>query len=92
MEDKIFHYTFSELRRFIELGRKEGNVGMIPISITNNIIKYKGFGTIDNPTTIMNTMSLMYDDIFDSCNRNVRIEKIDSYSYQILDFNLIKNE
>lgn len=90
MENKKFNYTFSELRRFIELGKKEGNVGMIPLSISNNIIKYKGFGTIEHPNTTIHTMSLIYDERFDEFNnRNIKHpdkDNMNTYEYVILKF------
>ena len=52
--DIHFHYSFSQLKEFIKHGKENGAVGMIIMSKVDNIIKYKGFGTIENPrTTIM---------------------------------------
>lgn len=61
----IFHYTFTDLRKFLTLGLKEGNVGMILMEWDGNHDIYRGFGTIENPNTSLSTFTIMHYDAFD---------------------------
>ena len=44
-----FHYSFTDLRKFIEHGKEHGNNWIIIIKHIENISHYRGFGTIENP-------------------------------------------
>lgn len=57
-----FHYKYGDLKEFILYGKRTGAVGMIIISKTGNIIKHKGFGTIENPGKEITTMrTIMFE-------------------------------
>ena len=60
-----FHYKASELIRFARLGFKDGNVGMILVRRKGGMLTYKGFGTIENPSTSIFTLSMMHFPPFD---------------------------
>ena len=65
-EDKItFHYTFSELRKFLEWGFKEGNNGVILIGRDDEFSYYRGFGTIENPWKYIASISMQHDPVYD---------------------------
>ena len=51
-----FHYRFSELRKFLEMGFTEGNVGWILTQRSGETRTYRGFGTIESPRTILTTI------------------------------------
>ncbi len=53
-----YHYTFKELRWFIETGRREGNVGFIVTNRDNNNFWYRGYGTYENPLHKLHTLVL----------------------------------
>ena len=55
---EYFHYKFSELREFLTLGKKGGNVGMILVKRSNEFTTSKGFGTIEHPNTTMFTLNM----------------------------------
>jgi hypothetical protein len=61
----IFHYSFQDLREFIEKGKQYGDVGWLVISYNNGIITYKGFGTIENPCKSMITITMLHDSKYD---------------------------
>jgi hypothetical protein len=60
-----FKYTFTQLREFIELGRRDGNVGMAIVSYVDNMITWKGFGTIENPRKTISTTIFKHLESFD---------------------------
>ncbi len=62
VEDGVttFYYKTRELKNFVRLGKKDGNVGMILIHRKGNMLTYKGFGTIEHPMTEMVTLSMMH--------------------------------
>ena len=60
-----YHYTFSELRKFLEHGFKEGNNGVIIVGQDDKWLYYKGFGTIENPWTYVASISMENDPMFD---------------------------
>ncbi len=55
-----FHYNSSELMKFCRYGFKNGDVGMILIKRSGYLLTYKGFGTIENPSRDILTMSIMH--------------------------------
>lgn len=84
----IFRYKFSDLREFVKLGYESGNVGMIRISMSDeNLVKYKGFGTIEHPVKFIQTITLKHNEIFDGpILRNVEPKKeLSEYQYVLLD-------
>jgi hypothetical protein len=60
-----FHYRYSDLRRFVRDGKRDGNVGLILTKRNSKISTYRGFGTIENPFRYIATVSLMRNDVFD---------------------------
>ena len=60
-----FHYRYQDLRLFIKQGKEFGNVGFIIVKKDGDLITYKGFGTIENPSTSLTTMSLVHFPPFD---------------------------
>lgn len=61
----ILHYKFSDLRKFIERGKLYGDNGWIIISKIGNLIKYKGFGTIEHPLKEIMTISIEHCEAYD---------------------------
>lgn len=59
-----FHYKADELIKFVRLGFKHGDVGIILVRRTGNILTYKGFGTIDNPIMHLQTISIVHHPLF----------------------------
>ena len=49
----IFHYKFSDLRKFLTNGKKHGNNGFIITRWDGKYKKMRGFGTIENPSTTL---------------------------------------
>lgn len=64
-EKVTFHYKFSELRNFLTLGKRDGNVGVLILGSIGNVIKYKGFGTIENPRNVLYTIRMTHYEPFD---------------------------
>ncbi len=60
-----FHYTFTELRKFLTHGFKEGNNGCILVGREGNFRIYRGFGTIENPWTYLATISVENHPVYD---------------------------
>lgn len=50
-----FHYSFTDLRKFIEHGHKHGNNWMIITKKIGEMITYRGFGTIEVPVKKLST-------------------------------------
>ena len=65
----VFKYPFTELRKFVEQGRKEGNVGLILVGYKDNFNVYKGYGTIENPCTELRTVYFAHNVLFDGRRR-----------------------
>ena len=89
-----YRYEYSFLKDFITKGKRDGNVGMIPISEIGQFIKYKGFGTIENPFKSINTLSLTKLPLFDDPYMD-RTEPMVSYKYELIDlskYNTRENE
>lgn len=59
-----FHYKAKDLIPFMRLGLKEGNTGMILVRRKDNVLTYKGFGTIENPHTYVLTMTIVHHPLF----------------------------
>ena len=79
----IKHYSFSELKDFITRGRRDGNVGWLLMSTIDGISKYRGYGTIENPSRELMTISFKYHPLFDDNYRQL----IDKYTYKLIDLN-----
>ena len=60
-----YHYTFKELRKFLQHGFNEGNNGFILIGQDDKFLKYKGFGTIEAPCKSVRSVDVENDPIFD---------------------------
>ena len=60
-----YHYTFKQLRGFLEHGFKEGDNGFILIGQDDKFLKYRGFGTIASPCKSLRTIDIENDPIFD---------------------------
>lgn len=70
IEDKIiYHYKFSDLRDFLNQGKKDGNNGFILTEQTNIFDVYRGFGTIESPNTRLNRISIEHCEILDGKRR-----------------------
>ncbi len=52
------------MKRFMSLGLKEGNTGMVLLRRKGLFITYRGFGTIENPRKTLLTMSLVHCEKF----------------------------
>lgn len=64
-DEVVYHYTFKQLRDFLTHGVREGNNGVILIGQDKYFLKYRGFGTIENPYKHLRTISIENDPIFD---------------------------
>lgn len=62
-----FRYDTKEYNKWKELGSKDGNVGQILVSIDykDNIMNYKGFGTIEAPIKTLMYISLVHLPLLD---------------------------
>lgn len=60
-----FHYSFSDLRKFIEHGREFGNNGFIIINKIDQMIRYRGYGTIENPSKSLFGLTVAHFPLFD---------------------------
>lgn len=87
--DILFNYKFAELREFYNRGIEFGDVGMIVVRRTkDNMITYKGFGTIEHPFKIMQSMTLKHNEFFDGPlpgTENRKVKKMMKYQYILLD-------
>ena len=61
----IFHYSYKDLNHFIKTGKEFGDVGFIIIKKDGNLITYRGFGTIEKPTTTLITLAIVHFPPFD---------------------------
>ena len=61
----IFHYDKDELKKFVSLGKKHGDVGKILTGRTGDIFHYAGYGTYDNPNKTLNRISVRHNVAFD---------------------------
>lgn len=64
-DNVTFHYKYSDLKKFLTFGKKEGNVGWVLISFKEGLLTYRGFGTIEHPCKDLITISLMHNPVFD---------------------------
>ena len=77
--DRItYHYTFKQLREFLTHGFKEGNNGMRLIGEDKHFYHYRGFGTIENPSKYIASLSMEHDPMFDG-KRNSPEDYIKSF-------------
>lgn len=88
----LFHHDEKEYKRFLELGKRDGNVGLILKSREGNILTYEGFGTIENPLKEMITISMVMLP-HEECPDEERLESFqrqgptyETFSFGILDF------
>lgn len=91
-ESVLYHYKFSELRRFLTEGKKTGDVGLILISRDGDYYNYRGFGTIENPHTWITTLGLIRNESIDGqinddliVNPEVKSYALSSYSLWVED-------
>jgi len=61
-----YHYSYSDLRRFIQHGRSEGNNGWILTKSEGGFQIYRGYGTIEAPSKYLSTISVQDSPSFDS--------------------------
>lgn len=59
-----FHYKFSELKNFVRLGKKHGDLGVIITKRNGKMLTYRGFGTIESPNTSIITFSINQSGFF----------------------------
>ena len=96
----IYHYKYSDLKEFLSLWLKDGNVGMILMYEIGDILTYRGFGTIENPFTYILTLSIQHCESFDGRKStpdervNPPVSKFtpDNCRMVILDFNNNKED
>lgn len=55
-----YHYKASDLFDFVRRGKENGNVGLILTKRENNLLTYRGFGTIENPFTDIITLTIVH--------------------------------
>lgn len=60
-----FHYKYSQLKSFLKRGFKYGNNGMILTGREGAVEIYKGFGTIENPRTVLYKFAITHFTLFD---------------------------
>lgn len=62
VKDNIVHYHYkaSDLFNFVRNGKKYGNVGFILTKRENNLLTYRGYGTIENPFTNIITITIAH--------------------------------
>lgn len=90
----IYHYHYKELKEFITLGKKEGNVGWILTKRVGMIFTYRGFGTINRPLKDLITISFTHNNKLDGefisddliINPIIKSKNLCSYKYKILKF------
>lgn len=88
-----FHYKYSELKEWIFLGNRDGNVGILLVSRNGNLLTYKCYGTLENPFTTRQTLSIQHHPVFDGvlpsdeqiCNPPEPIFDKQSHSFYIFD-------
>lgn len=64
---ETFHYHYSELKKWLTIGKSEGTVGVLLVkrnSKTKDII-FKGFGTLEHPNTSRYTLQMKHFALFD---------------------------
>lgn len=59
-----FIYDLSDLKKWINLGNKDGNVGSILLSYKNGLKTYSSYGTIENPSRCRLTVKIKHLDVF----------------------------
>jgi hypothetical protein len=60
-----FHYKATELIDFVRRGKRDGNVGLILMKRNGDLLTYKGFGTIENPSTHILSITISHCTPFD---------------------------
>lgn len=86
-----FHYPFSVWRQFVTRGREVGDVGPILIQRHGHLMTYRTFGTIENPFTIPQRITLAHNEFFDGplpTDQEIctpRKHEKGNYSFRIID-------
>lgn len=60
-----FFYPVADIRKFILQGRSEGNNGWIIVSKIDNIITYRGYGTIEHPSKELKYIHVVHNPHWD---------------------------
>ena len=60
-----FHYSFSEMRQYVNIGNNEGTAGPLLKSRNGNMLTYWMYGTFDNPCTTRSGLTLNHHPLFD---------------------------
>lgn len=88
----LFHHDEKKYKRFLRLGKRDGNVGLILKSRKGNILTCEGFGTIEHPCREMITFSIVMLP-HEECPDEERLASfqrqgppLESFSFGILDF------
>lgn len=83
----VYHYKYSDLKRFLTEGKKYGSVGLIITERNDKQVTYRGFGTIENPYKWLSTIEYLgFDLVNDEDIINPPENKaLTSYSIMILD-------
>ena len=55
-----YHYKASDLFDFVRNGKEHGNVGFILTKREDNLLTYRGFGTIESPFTDIITITTVH--------------------------------
>lgn len=69
----IFHYTFSDMRKFIKEGKETGNNGIILIKRKGNLFIFKGFGDKHYPNKKLNEIKTLWISLWGIAPYNNRI-------------------
>lgn len=60
----VFTYNTEDLKKWITLGNKDGNVGSILLSYKDGFKRYASYGTIENPRKTRLTISIKHLAVF----------------------------
>lgn len=60
-----FHYTYSELKEFLQYGKEHGNNGWILTMREGGLRTFRGFGTINNPCRVLRSYGIVWFELFD---------------------------
>lgn len=60
-----FHYRFADWREYLTEGKKCGCTGPVLIKIEGKMLRYRTFGTYENPFKEMYRMNLIHHPAFD---------------------------
>ena len=84
-----YSYKYTDIKNFLEHGFKNGNNGLVLLSIKDGFLKYRGFGTIENPSKRIFTVRVQHDYtmygplvLYDYCEKS----SLTSHRLEIINF------